>query len=73
MSLQAQPVPAIPELTVKVAQRAFRKGNVYMEMRDTDGTFFTDDQFADLYPADGQPAYAPGGWRWSASCSLSRT
>ena len=25
------------------------------------GTFFTDDQFADLYPADGQPAYAP--WR----------
>ena len=32
-----------------------------MQMRDLLGTFFTDDQFADLYPADGQPAYAP--WR----------
>ncbi len=61
MSLQAQPIPPIPELTAKIARRAFRKGNVYMQMRDVLGTFFTDDQFADLYPADGQPAYAP--WR----------
>ncbi|HLU11610.1 MAG TPA: IS1182 family transposase [Oceanobacillus sp.] len=58
MSLQAQPIPPIPDLTTKVARRAFRKGNVYMQMRDVLGTFFTDDQFADLYPADGQPAYA---------------
>ena len=62
MSLQSRPIPSIPELTAKVARRAFRKGNVYMHMRDVLGTFFTDDQFADLYPADGQPAYAP--WRW---------
>jgi len=61
MSLQTRPIPPIPELTAKVARRAFRKGNVYMHMRDVLGTFFTDDQFADLYPADGQPAYAP--WR----------
>ncbi len=61
MSLQAQPIPPISALTAKVARRAFRKGNVYMQMRDVLGTFFTDDQFADLYPADGQPAYAP--WR----------
>jgi transposase len=61
MSLQAQPIPRIPETTAKIARRAFRKGNVYMQMRDLLGTFFTDDQFADLYPADGQPAYAP--WR----------
>jgi transposase len=61
MSLQLQAIPPIPELTAKVACRAFRKGNVYMQMRDVLGTFFTDDQFADLYPADGQPAYAP--WR----------
>lgn len=61
MSLQAQPVPPIPELTAKIARRAFRKGTVYMQMRDVLGTFFTDDQFVDLYPADGQPAYAP--WR----------
>jgi transposase len=61
MSLQAQPIPPIPELTIRIARAAFRKGNVYMQMRDLLGTFFTDDQFADLYPTDGQPAYAP--WR----------
>jgi transposase len=61
MSLQAQPIPPIPDLTAKVARRAFRKGNVYMQMRDVLGAFFTNDQFADLDPADGQPAYAP--WR----------
>lgn len=61
MSLQTQPIPAIPELTTKVAKRAFRKGNAYMQMRDTLGTFFTNDQFADLYSLEGQPAYAP--WR----------
>jgi len=61
MSLQAQPIPPIPETTAKIARRAFRKGNIYMQMRDLLGTFFTDDQFTDLYPSDGQPAYAP--WR----------
>jgi transposase len=61
MSLQVQHIPPIPEQTVKIARRAFRKGNVYMHMRDKLGTLFTDDVFTDLYPADGQPAYAP--WR----------
>src|SRR5258708_36027178 len=61
MSLQVQRIAPVPEMTVKIARRAFRKGNVYMQMRDVLGTFFTDDQFTDLYPADGQPAYAP--WR----------
>lgn len=61
MSLQAQQIPPIPEATVQVARRAFRKGNVYMQMRDVFGTFFSDDQFRDLYPSEGQPAYAP--WR----------
>ncbi len=61
MSLQTQPIPRIPEATAKIARRAFRKGNVYMQMRDVLGTLFSDDQFADLYPADGQPAYTP--WR----------
>jgi transposase len=61
MTLQAQPISAIPGMTGKIARRAFRKGNVYMQMRDVLGTFFSDDQFRILYPADGQPAYAP--WR----------
>ena len=61
MSLQSRPIPPIPELTAKVACAAFRKDNVCTQMRDVLGAFFTDDQFTDLYPADGQPAYAP--WR----------
>jgi len=61
MSLQMHPISPIPEMTVQVAQAAFRKGNVYMQMRDILGTFFTNDQFRDLYPYDGQPAYDP--WR----------
>jgi transposase len=61
LSLQTHPIPPIPDLTARVARAAFRKGNVYMQMRDVLGTFFTNDQFIDLYPADGQPAYAP--WR----------
>lgn len=42
MSLQAQPIPSIPKLTVKIARSVFRKGNVYMQMRDLLDTFFTD-------------------------------
>lgn len=61
MSLQPKAIPPVPALTKKIAHRAFRTGSVYVQMRDRLGTFFTDDQFADLYPADGQPAYAP--WR----------
>lgn len=61
MSLKPEAIPEIPKMTVQVARAAFRKGNPYMQMRDTLGTFFTDDQFAQMYPADGQPAYAP--WR----------
>jgi len=61
MSLQPQSIPPIPDLTTKVARRAFRKGNIYMHMRDVLGTFFTDDQFTDVYHTEGQPAYAP--WR----------
>lgn len=61
MSLQSRPIPPVPELTAQIARRAFRKGSVYMQMRDVLGAFFTDDQFADLYPADGQPGYTP--WR----------
>ncbi len=61
MSLKAAQIPPIPEVTAKIARQTFRKGNVYMQMRDVLGTFFRDDQFTELYPADGQPAYAP--WR----------
>jgi transposase len=55
MSLHPRYVPDIPEETARVAKVVFRKGNPYMKMRDELGTFFTDDQFADLYPKDGHP------------------
>jgi transposase len=59
MSLHPRYVSDIPEETARIAKAAFRKGNPYMTMRDELGTFFTDDQFVDLYPLDGQPAFSP--------------
>jgi len=45
---------------VTIAQKVFRKGNLYLIMRDELGTFSEDDQFQDLHPVDGQPAFS----RW---------
>jgi len=59
MSLRRRSIPDIPEETAVIAKQIFRKGNLYMQMRDVFGTIFSDDQFADLYPINGQPAYAP--------------
>ncbi len=61
MSLPPRTITPIPEETGEVARTAFRKGNVYMQMRDEFGSLYTDDMFADLYPKDGQPAVRP--WR----------
>src|SRR3978361_184194 len=62
MSLRPQSVlPPVPEDTTRVAQTAFQRGNPYLLLRDHLGPIFADTAFADLYPARGQPAYAP--WR----------
>jgi transposase len=61
MSLKSHPIPPVPEETARVARAAFPRGNVLMQLRDTVGTIYTDDQFADLFPTHGQPAQAP--WR----------
>ena len=61
MSLKPRMVEPIPELTARIAQAAFPKGNLYMRMRDEFGTIFADDQFSALFPHRGQPALAP--WR----------
>ncbi len=71
MSLRSRPIPPIPDLTAKVARRAFRKGNVYIQVYDALGTFFTNDQFADLYPADGQPATTARCWACSPAATRS--
>src|SRR5258707_1149252 len=59
MSLKTLPIPPVPEETARVAQAVFPKGNVFMQVRDTLGTIYTDEAFADLFPTHGQPALAP--------------
>jgi transposase len=59
--IRRQGIADIPEETRTVARAAFPKGNLYMQMRDEFGSLYEDDVFADLYPAEGQPAVAP--WR----------
>lgn len=61
MSLRPDPIGPVPEETVRVAQRVFRKGNMYLRLRETLGTIYEDEMFADLFSAVGQPAEAP--WR----------
>jgi transposase len=48
-------------MTTTVARAAFPHGNIYLAMRDTLGTLFTDQDFVDLFSHRGQPAYSP--WR----------
>jgi transposase len=59
MSLRAPLFYLIPEQTAHVAQAAFPKGNPYMRMRDALGPIYTNPDFAQLFPNDGQPAQAP--------------
>ena len=62
MSLRPhRPVASVPEQTELVARAAFPRGSVYLLLRDELGPLFDDAGFGDLYPALGQPAYAP--WR----------
>ena len=51
----------IPESTIEVALAAFPKGNPCLTLRDELGTIFEDNDFADLYPSQGQPTVSP--WR----------
>jgi transposase len=53
--MHPQPIPPIPEETVRVAQAAFPKGNLYLTLRDKLGTLYEGDDFGELYPQRGQP------------------
>ena len=68
MSLKPESVPHIPEETKRVAKAAFPKGNIYMRMRDELGTFYQDEQFASLFPNQGQPAESP--WKLALICVM---
>ena len=60
MVLHRQSIKPIPSLTKEIATKAFPKGNIYMILRDELGTFYNDDDFAELYSDEGQPALRPG-------------
>src|SRR5262247_2721975 len=61
MSLRSHTLEPVSEETARVACAAFPKGNPYLLLRDTLGTIFADEDFADLFPACGQPSMPP--WR----------
>src|SRR5258708_2206727 len=60
MSMYPQAIGSIPAETVRIAQAACPKGTLAMRLRDALGALYTDEQFAALYPMEGQPGYAPG-------------
>ncbi len=68
MSLHSNPIGPVPEETARVARAAFRKGNLYLRIRDELGTIYDDALFADLFSHTGQPAEAP--WRLALVCVL---
>ena len=49
----------IPQETARIARAAFPKGNPYMQLRDTVGPIYDNQQFAPLFPNLGQPAEDP--------------
>ncbi len=61
MSLKILPIPPVPEETAHVVRACFPHGTLIVQLRDALGAFYHDEDFADLFPARGQPAEAP--WR----------
>lgn len=59
MSLHPQEHFPVPEETRRVAQAAFPKGTLCLQIGDHLGAIYQDRQFAGLFPARGQPAEAP--------------
>jgi transposase len=58
--MQPREQGGIPLETVRVARTAFPKGSLAIRVRDELGVLFTDEQFADLFPTRGKPAWSPG-------------
>lgn len=61
MSLHAQPLEPIPDLTSRIAQASFPKGTLAMYLRDALGPIYEDADFAHLFSKRGRAAEAP--WR----------
>src|SRR5262245_40687402 len=61
MSLKPMSIPPVPPDTARVARAAFRKGNLYLKLRDELGTLVQDSDFVSLFAKEGVPALPP--WR----------
>src|SRR5712692_9712083 len=61
MSLHAQPLEPIPDLTSRIARASFPKGTLAMDLRDALGPIYEDAEFGQLFPRRGRAAEAP--WR----------
>ncbi|WP_234545354.1 IS1182 family transposase [Streptomyces shenzhenensis] len=60
MSMRPVVPGEVPAETARVAKAAFPKGSLAIRIRDELGALFTDEQFADLFPSRGKPAWSPG-------------
>ncbi len=60
MSIKYRSKADIPEETVRVAQAAFPKGNIYLTIRDEIGVIYNDREFAALYERRGPAGISPG-------------
>jgi transposase len=60
MSLHPRTHYAVPAETARVAKACWPHGHPYLRLYDDLGPLFRGHDFADLFPARGQPAIAPG-------------
>ncbi|MFB8417263.1 transposase, partial [Streptomyces albidoflavus] len=60
MSMQPSGPGEVPVETVRVARAAFPKGSLAIRVRDELGPLFSDEEFVDLFPSRGKPAWSPG-------------
>lgn len=61
MTMYPHAIGPIPEETARIARAANPKGTLAMWLRDELGALYRDEEFVDLYPERGQPAFSP--WR----------
>src|SRR5260370_14511362 len=61
MSLGRRRLQEVPEETQEMSKAVFPNGNIYMAMRDQVGILFEAEDFAELFPAVGQPSES--SWR----------
>jgi len=60
MSVHAHLPNPVPAETAAVARAAFRRGNLYLALRDHLGPLVSDADLRDLYDHQGRPVLSPG-------------